>query len=163
MWSLPPAIIKLLLHQAGPVRRTFEARFCAAAAYRSGRNFAGKAVLVVGFGNSGGEIAVDLSESGAKTAISVRSPVNLLPRDLFGLPLLDLAIPLSWLPARLADLLVAPIMRFHFGDLTGLGLRKQPYGPFVQVHRTGRIPLIDVGTVRLIRQGDHRLSGDRSL
>jgi len=35
-------------------------------------------VLVVGFGNSGGEIAIDLVEHGAATEIAVRSPVNVI-------------------------------------------------------------------------------------
>jgi hypothetical protein len=57
------------------------------------------------------------------------------------------------LPARLADALAAPIARLVFGDLNRLGLRKAPYGPFTQILRQARIPLIDVGTIDLIRKG----------
>jgi indole-3-pyruvate monooxygenase len=44
-------------------------------------------VLVVGFGNSGGEIAIDLVEHGAAaTEIAVRSPVDVINRETLGLP-----------------------------------------------------------------------------
>jgi len=39
------------------------------------------------------------------------------------------------------------------GDLTKYGLRKLPYGPVTQMRHTARIPLIDVGTVKLIKSG----------
>src|SRR4051812_5096157 len=81
-----------------PGQESFGGAILHSSAYRNGRTFAGERVLVVGFGNSGGEIAVDLVEQGAKPALAVRSAVNLLPRDLLGLPLLDVAIPLSMLP-----------------------------------------------------------------
>lgn len=50
--------------------------------YKCGKEYAGKTVLVVGSGNSGMEIALDLSNCGAKTSIVVRSPVNLLSDHL---------------------------------------------------------------------------------
>jgi cation diffusion facilitator CzcD-associated flavoprotein CzcO len=49
-------------------------------AYRNGKPFAGKRVLVVGAGNSGSEIAVDLSEHDADTSISIRAGVAFVPR-----------------------------------------------------------------------------------
>ena len=45
--------------------------------FKSGRGFEGKRVLVVGAGNSGMEIALDLAEHGAKTSMIVRSPVSI--------------------------------------------------------------------------------------
>jgi indole-3-pyruvate monooxygenase len=44
--------------------------------YKSGGSYAGQRVLVVGGGNSGMEIAYDLSSHGADTSIVVRSPVR---------------------------------------------------------------------------------------
>lgn len=44
--------------------------------YKSGAAYPGKRVLVVGCGNSGMEIAYDLSEFGVYTSISIRSPVR---------------------------------------------------------------------------------------
>ncbi|XP_038877876.1 probable indole-3-pyruvate monooxygenase YUCCA10 [Benincasa hispida] len=43
--------------------------------YKSGKGFEGKTVLVVGAGNSGMEIALDLANHGATTSLLVRSPV----------------------------------------------------------------------------------------
>ncbi len=121
--------------------------------YKNGEPFGGKNVLVVGFGNSGGEIAIDLWEHGAKVGISVRSAVNVIPRDLFGIPILSIGILQSKLPARLADAINAPILRATIGDITKHGLRKLPYGPIAQIQRDAHIPLIDVGTLKLIRNG----------
>jgi indole-3-pyruvate monooxygenase len=44
--------------------------------FKSGRDFVGKSVLVVGSGNSGMEIAYDLATHSALTTISVRGPVS---------------------------------------------------------------------------------------
>jgi indole-3-pyruvate monooxygenase len=120
--------------------------------YRSGARFSGQDVLVVGFGNSGGEIAIDLSEQGGRPTIAVRGAVNVLPRDLLGLPLLTWALALSPLPPKVADVLSAPLLRWKLGNISRLGLRKADEGPFSQVRKTGRIPLIDVGTLGLIRR-----------
>jgi len=46
--------------------------------YKSGLEFQGKEVLVVGCGNSGMEIAYDLANLGAHTSIVIRSPVSSL-------------------------------------------------------------------------------------
>lgn len=45
--------------------------------YKSGSPFTGKNALVVGNGNSGMEIAYDLANHGAKTTITIRSPVRI--------------------------------------------------------------------------------------
>lgn len=121
--------------------------------FKSGEPYRGKSVLVVGFGNSGGEIAIDLVEHGAAVELAVRSPVNVVKRDMLGLPVLVIAGLFGWMPSRLADALASPITRLTVGDITKLGLRKLPYGPIEQVTRTGRIPLIDIGTIALIRAG----------
>lgn len=53
----------------------FEGEAIHSSAYKSGRAYTGKSVLVVGAGNSGMEIAYDLATHGAHTSIVVRSPV----------------------------------------------------------------------------------------
>lgn len=121
--------------------------------YKSGEPYRGKRVLVVGFGNSGGEISMDLWEHGAIPTLALRSPVNLLPRDLLGLPLLAVATPLSKLPPRLADALAAPVLWLVFGDLGEFGLRKARGGAFSQIQEHQRVPFIDIGTIKLIRNG----------
>jgi indole-3-pyruvate monooxygenase len=124
------------------------------AQYRNGKAFAGKRVLVVGIGNSGAEIALDLLEHGARPSIAVRSPVNIVPRDLLGLPIVASAIVLSLLPAAIGDVVAAAAQRLRFGRIEDLGLRKLPFGPATQTSTLGRTPIIDVGTMARIRRGD---------
>jgi indole-3-pyruvate monooxygenase len=125
--------------------------------YRSGADFRGKRVLVIGFGNSGGEIAIDLVEQGADTSISVRGPVNVIPRDVFGIPILSAGIAMNALPAKVADALSAPLIRLTAGDIEKLGFKRLPYGPIEQIRSTQRIPLLDIGTIALIRNGKLKL------
>ncbi len=54
---------------------------------------------------------------------------------------------------RVADALNTPILRAIVGDLTPYRLRKLPHGSMTQIHRAARIPLIDVGTIQLIKRG----------
>jgi indole-3-pyruvate monooxygenase len=121
--------------------------------YRNGRPFTGQDVLVVGFGNSGGEIAVDLYEHGARPSIAVRSPVNIIPRDTLGISSLQWNLLLSRLPGRLGDLVAAPLVYASVGNVYKHGLRKNRVGPIEQIKTEEQVPLIDVGTVKLIKSG----------
>ncbi|MGE5264928.1 MAG: flavin-containing monooxygenase [Acidobacteriota bacterium] len=136
-----------------PGQASFHGTLLHSSQYRTGEPFKHQTVLVVGFGNSGGEIAIDLWEQGAQPSLAVHSPVNVIPRELFGIPILAISIVQSKLPPRAADALNAPILRAVVGDLTRYGLRQLPHGPLTQIHRDGRVPLIDVGTIRLIKRG----------
>jgi cation diffusion facilitator CzcD-associated flavoprotein CzcO len=127
--------------------------------YRNPAPYLGKRVLVVGFGNSGGEIALDLAEAGVDVALAVRGPVQLLPRDLLGLPIVTWAILYKHLPARLVDLINAPILRLALGSFEKLGLRRAAKGPLQMIKEDGRIPLIDVGTLDKIRDGSIKVRG----
>lgn len=136
-----------------PGQSSFRGRILHSSEYRNGAPFQDQKVLVVGFGNSGGEIAIDLWEHGAKPGLAVRGPVNVIPRELLGIPILAISILQSKLPARVADAMNAPMLRAAVGDISRYGLHKLPGGPMTQIQRDGRIPLIDVGTIRLIKQG----------
>jgi indole-3-pyruvate monooxygenase len=131
----------------------FGGRILHSSAYVNGRPYAGKDVLVVGFGNSGGEIAIDLHEHGARPTIAVRSAVNVIPREILGVPVLALGLVQRLLSPEIADRLNAPLLKASIGDLQPYGLRKLPYGPATQIRKHGRIPLIDVGTVALLKRG----------
>jgi thioredoxin reductase len=131
----------------------FRGQILHSSAYKNGEPYRGKRVLVVGFGNSGGEIAIDLHEYGAQPSMSVRSPINVISRDTLGIPSLAIGILLNWLPAHVADMLTAPVRRLTIGDTEALGLGKPAYGPVEQIKKTGRIPLLDIGTLKLIRSG----------
>ena len=122
--------------------------------------FAGRRVLVVGCGNSGAEIALDLAETGIDVALSVRSPVNVIPRELFGLPILVFPTAEQWLPPHLADAINAPLLRYAIGSIEKLGLKRAAKGPLQSIAEDGRVPLIDVGTLNAIRDGRIKLRGD---
>lgn len=124
-----------------------------AADYRTGRDFRGQRVLVIGFGNSACEIAMDLHEQGASPAQSVRGPVNALPREIFGIPVLTIGKYAGLLPPHVSDRLTAPLIRALIGDIRKLGLQTPDYGPAEQVRVHRRIPLLDIGTLDLMRRG----------
>jgi hypothetical protein len=132
---------------------TFPGKIIHSYGYKTGKDFKGQKVLVVGFGNSACEIAIDLYEQGAKSFMSVRSAVNVIPRDILGIPILEISQVMSRLPPRIADMINAPLMRILFGDITKLGLKKMPYGPFEQIQKDGSIPVLDIGIIKHIRKG----------
>jgi cation diffusion facilitator CzcD-associated flavoprotein CzcO len=127
--------------------------------YRNPEPYTGKRVLVVGFGNSGGEIALDLANAGVDVALAVRSPVQIIPRDLLGFPILSWVILYRRLPARLVDVINAPVLRLAVGNFEKLGLRRAAKGPRQMVEEDGRVPLIDVGTLARIRDGSIKVRG----
>jgi cation diffusion facilitator CzcD-associated flavoprotein CzcO len=73
---------------AWPGIERFSGGLLYSARYRNAEPFRGQDVLVVGTGNSGAEIAVDLVEGrAASVRISVRTPPNIVPRVVLGIPL----------------------------------------------------------------------------
>ncbi|XP_076897551.1 putative indole-3-pyruvate monooxygenase YUCCA8 [Bidens hawaiensis] len=75
--------------------------------YKSGTGYENKKVLVVGAGNSGMEIALDLSNHCAKTSIVVRSPVHIVSRWSLN----SLFLLLDLLPLHLVDSLTMLISK----------------------------------------------------
>lgn len=136
-----------------PGRDSFAGSILHSRDYVNGEPFRGKRVLVVGFGNSGAEIALDLWEHGAHPSISARGEVNVIPREVLGIPVTQLALAGRYLPPRMADRVNALMIRLAIGDLTRHGIRKRPDGPFIEVLEHRQVPVIDVGTVALIRRG----------
>jgi cation diffusion facilitator CzcD-associated flavoprotein CzcO len=121
--------------------------------YKNGKGLEGKRVLVVGMGNTGAELAIDLHEHGAIPFISVRSPVNIILRDPFGRPVQKTARILGKLPTWLGDALGKFTARLTVGDLRPYGLQRPDLAPAAQLRKKGKTPVIDVGTVDLIKQG----------
>ena len=122
--------------------------------YTNGRMFRGARVLVVGFGNSGAEIALDLAEHGARCTIAVRGAVNVVPRQVLGIPITMFALASRPLPPRVADRLNRLTVRLTIGNLASTGLVKSDVGPLQTIAERRRIPVIDVGTMARIRRGD---------
>jgi len=137
-----------------PEQERFGATLLHASAYRNGDAFAGRRVLVVGAGNTGAEIALDLAERGAKPTLSLRSPVNVVPRDFLGMPTQVTGIRLRRAPLRLADAASRLVSRLAFGDLARLGFPRPERGALSDIALRRRIPLIDVGTIAAVARGE---------
>jgi indole-3-pyruvate monooxygenase len=125
--------------------------------YKNPRPYVGKRTLVVGCGNSGAEIALDLSEHGIEVAMVVRGPVHVVPRDLFGRPSQETGILLSRLPIAVRDALVSPILRVAVGDLSRWGIVRPAVGPNRLIEDAGRIPILDIGTIARVKAGRIRV------
>jgi cation diffusion facilitator CzcD-associated flavoprotein CzcO len=136
-----------------PDQERFRGRILHSSQYHHGEPYRNQRVLVVGFGNSGAEIAMDLYEQGATVGMVVRSPVNVVFQDRFGIPNQVLAILLSPLPPRTLDAIIRPVMRATFGDLTTYGLRHALDGVAMQLREHSKVPVIDKGTIAIIKQG----------
>jgi hypothetical protein len=132
----------------------FRGKIIHSAAYINAKPFVGQSVLVIGMGNSGAEIALDLSEGGAPTTIAVRNGVHIVPRELFGIPIQIVAIMATkLLPAAANDTLFPRILDWALGDLSRHGIKRPNEGILQRVASAGRIPVIDAGTVRKISEG----------
>ncbi|MGC9436917.1 flavin-containing monooxygenase [Streptomyces sp. WG5] len=64
--------------------------------YRDGRDFAGQRVVVVGLGASAVDIAADLSRHAAETVLSVRRGLHIVPKQLYGQSLDEIAEAPWW-------------------------------------------------------------------
>jgi indole-3-pyruvate monooxygenase len=137
-----------------PEQERFGGPVLHSSAYRNGDAFAGQRVLVVGAGNTGAEIALDLAERGAKPTLAMRAPVNVVPRDLLGMPIQLTSIRLRNAPLKLADGIGRLASRLAFGNLAPLGFPRPPMGPISAIKLKQRIPLIDVGTIAAIKRGE---------
>jgi cation diffusion facilitator CzcD-associated flavoprotein CzcO len=136
-----------------PGQREYIGRLIHSRTYQDAAPFAGQRVLVVGMGNTGAELALDLAQNGARPTVSVRSPVNLVRRDVLGRPTQLTSIMLSRLPSRTADALARFLRDLTVGDLERYGLRTSSTSPLKQLREEGRTPVIDVGTLALIKAG----------
>ncbi len=135
----------------------FEGQILHSKTYRRAQPFLQDKVLVVGMGNTGAEIALDLAEHGIETLISVRGPINIVPRDAFGRPTQLTARKLANLPNWLSDWLGNQMQRLTIGDLSTHGLHTPNLSPAKQLRIHGKTPVIDLGTVDLIRKGKIRI------
>jgi putative flavoprotein involved in K+ transport len=136
-----------------PGRDGFDGELFHAGLYRNGRPYAGRDVLVVGAGNTGAEIAVDLVEHGARgVRLAFRTPPHILRRELGGIPAQVTGILMRRLPARVADELAEPVRRRTVPDLTDRGLPDPGKGVYTRAKR-GEVPILDVGLIEAVRDG----------
>lgn len=133
---------------------SFHGRVVHSADYRTGRPFAKQRVLVVGAGNTGAELALDLLEHGCTVAMCIRSPLHVIPRDFLGLPAQVSALKMAGLPLSMRDGIAKAVSRVGYGSLKRHGIATPDLGPISQIVRRKKVPLIDIGTVARIKAGD---------
>jgi cation diffusion facilitator CzcD-associated flavoprotein CzcO len=137
-----------------PGQESFPGEVVHASRYTSPAPYAGRDVLVVGAGNTGAEIAADLAAGGAGAVhLAVRTPPNLVPRQLGPVPITLLAMPLDFTPAWLGDPLTRGLQKLFVGDLSRHGFPKPRAGLVSQQRATGVTPTIDVGLIEQLRAG----------
>ena len=128
--------------------------------YQNPRPFIEHPTLVIGMGNTGAEVALDLSDAGVPTYLSVRGPVNIVPRDFRGRPVQRTAKLLRRLPQRLGDWIGNRVQAAAIGDLSAYGIATPRESPARQLRERGKTPVIDLGTVAAIRAGRIKVVGD---
>ena len=129
--------------------------------YKTGTDFAGQKVLVVGIGNSGSEQLVDLWESGAKPSVLIRSPPLVLPRWVLGWT--ENLCQADWMcdteqKKTLHTLLLNEICAWvsnheyrHLEACCGLSLSRESLAAYKS--RKKQPPVVDNGSMALLESG----------
>ncbi|PWA59645.1 FAD-dependent pyridine nucleotide-disulfide oxidoreductase [Artemisia annua] len=122
--------------------------------YRSGEPFGGKRVLVVGCGNSGMEVSLDLCHHNAFPSMVMRSSVHILPREIGGKSTFELATSLlKWLPIKVVDKILLVLARYTLGNLEKYGIKRPSKGPLHLKNIKGKTPVLDIGALQKIKSG----------
>lgn len=136
-----------------PGREEFRGEVRHSITYRGPEEMRGKKVLVVGAGNSAGEIASELGRSGIETTVAVRSGANVVPLQILGIPIQYLAWGIRSLPRPAREILVG-------GMRTLTEIRNgPPVLPRPNVGPLDAIPLIGFRLIDAIRNGSVKLRG----
>ena len=136
-----------------PGRAGFTGELLHAGEYRSGKPYAGRDVLVVGVGNTGAEIAVDLVESGAsRVRLAVRTVPHIVRRSTAGWAAQYSGVLVRRLPVGLVDRISRAQAKVAVPDLSAHGLPRPDTGLYTRV-KQGAIPVQDVGLIDAVRKG----------
>ncbi|KAL7613059.1 hypothetical protein Lser_V15G07279 [Lactuca serriola] len=129
--------------------------------YKNGGEFRGRKVLVVGCGNSGMEISLNLCHNGARVSLVVRDKLHILPRDILGRSSFAIAVGLLKLfPLRFVDWLLIVYSRMTLGDTSRVGIVRPKDGPLKLKGKTGKTPVLDVGSLSKIKSGQIKVVGE---
>lgn len=125
--------------------------------YRTREPYAGRRVLVVGFGNSGSQIAVDVSQVASDTVLAVRRGGYVLPQRARGLRI-DRAMPAwlgflvnAYLPHAVAGPLLTAYYRAVVGPPTRSGLPRPDH------HFGAALPTVSAALPELVARGRVRV------
>ncbi|MBI1875810.1 MAG: NAD(P)-binding domain-containing protein [Acidobacteria bacterium] len=136
-----------------PNRAAFRGRAFHSVEYRQPNGFGGRRVLIVGAGNSAGEISVELARAGAEVTVAVRSGARVVPRDLAGIPIQYFGVALAVLPLGAQRWIAASLDRLS--SLARGPAVLPPPQPTVCVD----VPLIGFHLADALRAGTIRLKG----
>ena len=137
-----------------PGQETYTGTLMHSSVYRNAAALKGQRVLVIGAGNSGAEIAVDLMQGGARVTVAIRQGVNAVPLSLLGVPIQYWALLVERAPGLMAAL--APVMlRRSVTRLRRAGIPKSPE-PVLQAHG---IPIIGLRLLDAAREGKIAIAG----
>jgi putative flavoprotein involved in K+ transport len=121
--------------------------------YRNPAELAARSALVVGPGNSGSEIAADLAAAGVAVQLAVRTPPNIVRRQVAGIPSQLLVLSISPFPDAVGDRIARGVQRISVGDLRPFGIAAPTRGIVTQMARDDVTPTIDVGVIAALRSG----------
>ena len=122
--------------------------------FKSGDEFRGKRVLIVGAGNSGADIACDAATHADKAFISVRRGYHFIPKHLLGVPADQFAESGPHLPLWLGRPLLKLLLGIVNGNLTRFGLPKPDHKLF-ESH-----PLMNSQLLHHLQHGNIAAKGD---
>jgi putative flavoprotein involved in K+ transport len=138
----------------------FSGELIHAADYRNAAPYRGKDVLVVGTGNTGAEIAVDLVEGGAaRVRLAVRTVPAFVRRKVGLLPNSALTIALRPLPPKVVDRIAHVASLVSTPDLSAQGLPRPEPGVYTRLLADGAVPIIDVGLIEALQAGKVEVVG----
>ncbi len=133
-----------------PRRDRFRGRIIHSVQYRRPGEYAGQRVLVVGLGNSSGEISVELAGAGAAVSVAVRSGARAVPRQILGIPVQYIAVAMCSLPQKVQRAVQSAVGRIS--ELArGAVLPRPGNGP------CSIVPLIGLHFPSAVRAGAIRL------
>ncbi|MEP7345461.1 MAG: NAD(P)/FAD-dependent oxidoreductase [Gemmatimonadaceae bacterium] len=130
-----------------PGRTRFTGRVMHSVEYRRPSDFVGQRVLVIGVGNSGGEIASELGHAGVDVTIAVRSGANVVPRQIAGVPIQYIAYGLRTLPLGAREWIADVVQNVSAMK------RGAPVFPRARTSALESVPLIGFHLVDAIRAG----------
>ncbi len=139
--------------RTGPVATPTPATSCTPPTTATPSPTSSRDVLVVGIGNTGAEIAVDLVEGGAsRVRLAVRTAPHILRRSTAGWAAQYTGVLVRRLPVALVDRLAGPVGKLSVPDLAAHGLPRPDTGLYSRV-KEGSIPVQDVGLIDAVRKG----------
>jgi indole-3-pyruvate monooxygenase len=136
-----------------PGRENYRGRVLHSVDYRRPDAFVGQRVLVVGAGNSAGEIAAEIARAGARVTVAVRTGAVVVPREIAGVPIQYFSLVIGALP-RPAQRATASLMAWLSALVRGPAVLPAP-----PPARCPKVPIIGFHLVEAIHAGAIQVKG----